>query len=375
MKIAVLSGAYKNAGDYLITKRTVELLEYCLNDVEVKIFLRKDMNRRYNEINDCDFIVFSGGPIFMPSLISYLPIIKAKRWFPKVLNKIYLNHKKWYSKKMIVLGGGWYGSYTDENYVNNYNFDTITLEFWKHVSNTGYGLSCRDWYTENVLRNSGFEKIYMTGCPAWYFLPKVNEVNFNKDIRGGVKKIIISDPANIENDCLAISLIKYLREKYDDSELNILFHRGVSEQRLLVKYAEENKIDYIDISGNCNGLSLYDDVDLHAGFRVHAHLYTLSVRNRSILIEEDGRGTGANEALGLPSIKAYSNFVHKCSHQKIDSAYLINSDVISEFSKYLIEQEISDFDRIKNAFKIQKETFNEMEKYIKLFDEIDSKTS
>ena len=45
--------------------------------------------------------------------------------------------------------------------------------------------------------------------------------------------------------------------------------------------------------------------DLHIGFRVHAHIYNLSKRNRSILLEEDGRGAGVNQSLGLSNIRVY----------------------------------------------------------------------
>ena len=68
---------------------------------------------------------------------------------------------------------------------------------------------------------------------------------------------------------------------------------------------EKNRVEWIDISGGHEGFSVYDDCDLHIGFRVHAHIYNLSKRNRTILLEEDGRGAGVNEALGLSSIHAY----------------------------------------------------------------------
>jgi len=64
-------------------------------------------------------------------------------------------------------------------------------------------------------------------------------------------------------------------------------------------------INYCDISYSHEGMEIYDTCDLHIGFRVHAHIYNLSHRHRSLLIEEDNRGAGVNDALGLPRIRAY----------------------------------------------------------------------
>jgi len=44
--------------------------------------------------------------------------------------------------------------------------------------------------------------------------------------------------------------------------------------------------------------ALYDLTDLHVGYRVHAHIYSLSQQSASILINEDTRGVGQVTALG-----------------------------------------------------------------------------
>lgn len=57
-----------------------------------------------------------------------------------------------------------------------------------------------------------------------------------------------------------------------------------------------------DISGSKEGFKQYDECDLHIGFRVHAHIYNISMGNPSILINEDARGAGVNDALGIRNI-------------------------------------------------------------------------
>ena len=51
---------------------------------------------------------------------------------------------------------------------------------------------------------------------------------------------------------------------------------------------------------------VYDEAEIHVGYRLHAHLYFLSHRKPSFLLEEDGRGRGASEALGLRGVPAWS---------------------------------------------------------------------
>lgn len=57
-----------------------------------------------------------------------------------------------------------------------------------------------------------------------------------------------------------------------------------------------------DISGSADGFLIYDNCDLHVGFRVHAHIYNLSKRNKTLLLNEDFRGFAVNETLGFYQI-------------------------------------------------------------------------
>lgn len=64
--------------------------------------------------------------------------------------------------------------------------------------------------------------------------------------------------------------------------------------------AQRYHVHIRDVSGDVNKLDFYQDCDLHIGYRVHAHLYFISQRTPSILINEDGRGLGMGVSLGLP---------------------------------------------------------------------------
>ena len=66
MKIALLSGAVKNAGDFLITKRSIELLLDVLPNVHITTYIRNSVLSagQVEEINGMDSIIIAGGPYY-----------------------------------------------------------------------------------------------------------------------------------------------------------------------------------------------------------------------------------------------------------------------------------------------------------------------
>ena len=296
MKFSILSGAYVNAGDFLIVDRTIKLLKNIYPECTIKIYeRRKKLDNYIAEINKTDALVFAGGPAYMPSVYpDEIPLIDD-------LDKI--------TTKIITIGLGWYGKNTTDEFMNTaYVFTTETKKLFDRISKDSNNLSCRDWYSVKALQINAFENALMTGCPAWYNLDYVNKLTLRENINIPFKKICISDPANSKNINQSLALVKYLKEKYKDVKLYFVFHRidkNDNKYNGLQKQLKEMDINIVDITGSSEGFKIYDDCDLHIGYRVHAHIYNLSNRNLSILIEEDGRGAGVNEALGLQGIKAY----------------------------------------------------------------------
>lgn len=60
-----------------------------------------------------------------------------------------------------------------------------------------------------------------------------------------------------------------------------------------------------DVSYDLERIAFYGKCDLHVGYRLHGHLEFLSQRLPSVLLEEDGRGRGATEALGAPGVRGW----------------------------------------------------------------------
>ncbi len=358
MKITLLSGAYKNAGDFLIEKRSIELLNFVYPDIHINKILRNQIKDNLDAINSSDMAIFGGGPIYQPNLENYLPI------------DILLNH---ITKPIMILGCGWYGFMDGSDLVYRYKFSPKTLEFFRKVDKNGLGLSCRDINSVKTLRKEGLKNVFMTGCPAWYDINRINDFKL-KPIEK-YNKIAISDPARPVNFDNAFKLVQFIKDKFNKTHIVFIFHRrqdNPNNEVLRNKFNEKLLalgIEVKDISMGTDGFSIYDDCDLHIGFRVHAHIYNLSQCNRTILIEEDGRGAGVNQALGLPQIKAYNDsFQYNNRYlRRIFKLFasLTNNHLVEDVENHINIMETTNWQYIENALSLQKSYFKNMVQFIK----------
>ncbi len=298
MKIALLSGADKNAGDFLIVQRAVELLASCIEGCVIEIYRRNEaLDPFLDEINKCDCIVLAGGP-------GYVEDIYPGR-FPLVddLNRLI--------PPIFALGMGGYGLTSE---VVPLAFTSQSKQLLAKIEDAGYGLGCRDALTLSILESSGVNGGILTGCPAWYDVAKATKASFEGIASiADVERIAISDPAVISNIPLAKKLVAYVEDKFENARISFIFHRGwtadafsdrftASRQAELRRWLERRGVEAFDIAYSSTGFSVYDECDLHIGFRVHAHIYCLSQRYPTFLVEEDARGYGVDDTLGLPHI-------------------------------------------------------------------------
>lgn len=351
MKIAQLTGAYVNAGDFLIQERSSALLKSVLPDAEIQMFSRKNIERDFEDIEKCDVICFAGGPLIKRDVNSNILLTKTME----------------FTKPIMLLGCGWKGEKGDKSFNYSYSFTEETLEFYRKVTLSGFGIGCRDIYTYRALISSGLTNVCMTGCPAWYDLHHIDSISLVHS--GDIKHICVSDPVLPYNQQHALDVLSFLQKRYPKAKISFIFHRDVDEafkQKIEMLYPQ---ISVVIISGSADGFSLYNQCDLHVGFRVHAHIYNLSIRNRSILIEEDGRGAGVNEALGCIRITAYDDCLKQSPRDwpyfwRRKKPDLLNKHVLSELSACLDMNEQTNWQYMNNAFALQNKYYLKMIEFI-----------
>lgn len=282
-----MSGAVINAGDFLIEKRALALIQHFIPEARVTVLNRvtTDYSNRIDELNAFDAIIFAGGPLFQPGLYRKgIPFVS-----PESLKDVHA--------PVFFVGGGLHSNFYRCAFTP---YDKLFFDKGVHGKDS---IGCRDIFTLNFLRHEGYPAV-LTGCPAWYDLDFVEQTSFRSEHPDVIKKICVSEPANELNIPLLIELLEHLRKRYPVAEITLVNHRELKREITSKKQylIERLGIYFLNISGSVDGFSIYDDCDLHVGFRVHAHIYNLSRRNLTLLFNEDIRGTGVNTTLGLDNL-------------------------------------------------------------------------
>ncbi len=348
MKILILSNPITNAGDHLFTKKLIEIItKLCSHAAEIT-FKNGLKVITLEEANKYDQIIIGGGPLYDNRMMNSNNLA-----IMKIIKDI--------TAKINIIGAGWYGRSYNPRELYEYRFDDEIIENLQYIEAKGGILGTRDTATTTVLKNNGLTNVVLTGCPVWYDFDKINILKSKISTLKDAKKIIISDPGITKDPALhesmaeqTIQVINYVKERFSNAELIFTFNNGIYTKYstpcnvTIMEHCNKIGMTYIDISGNFDGFSNYDNADLHIGYRMHSHIYALSKRIPSILIEEDARGFGFNNSVGLNNITAYdvNNFENR------------NPYVIKQLDNSLNEYEANNFYNVEKSFEIMKYTWD-----------------
>lgn len=351
-KIALLHGAKYNAGDFLIRNRARQLLEHFYPDYEINEYYRnKQITKDFiGEIDRNDIAILAGGPAYYND-------------FRKVLEPF-----NQLGTPLFAMGLGWFGFDETSNALYNDVFDDSFIKILSRIERDSGILGCRDFNSIHVLRNNGLRRMLMTGCPAWYNISKVNQLGYEGPSLRECKKICISDCSEMGNLQLLVDIMALARNFFGEKrEINLVMHNrwDASYDQVMESICAEYNINRVDISGNPDGFAVYDTCDIHIGFRVHAHIYMLSERKLSVLVEEDARGGGVNSALGLPHIRAFWSVL---GNEQL--LHIENSFVVREIQDFLFDLHENSYWQMEQAYRMMNQYFRNMEVHMKQIEKV-----
>ena len=358
----ILTGSKNNAGDFLIKYRAKALFKIIRPDRDIV-----DLNGwesfddyKLQTINESRALILMGGPSLVKNMVPN--VYNLEEYIDAIKVPVILMGVGWKSKR-----GNWEDTY-------NYDLNRPTLKLLNKVKGSEFLSSVRDYHTLNVLRFKGIENVLMTGCPAYY-----DYKYLNKDFaENKIEKVSFSLGVSfIESP----SMFRLMKEnvleckKHFKGNFEVVFHHSLNRKDFKDKHKkiskhvlkhnqfadwlDENNIKYIDISGSAKNLiNYYSNVDLHIGYRVHAHIFMNSISKKSILICEDGRAKGVKGSINGIVLKGFLNFKNKF-HNKVLNKLIPNYDKFKSnlsLSKELVseieyEKRIN-FSRMKNSRKI-----------------------
>ncbi|SHF00362.1 Polysaccharide pyruvyl transferase [Marinitoga hydrogenitolerans DSM 16785] len=359
MKYLILHRAIKNFGDFLIFERGKRLIEVLIPEATIftgNAYTPLEKQFSNNEINNFDLIIIPGGPGIRGKI--YPNVYPLKTTIPIIFLGVGSNISYW-----KVLNNNITVNFSEESY-----------RFLKNIEKFA-PLGVRDYITKKILSDVNIAS-QMNGCPAWYDFDY-----FGKEFEriDKINKIILSSPSKKENLNQFIDMIKILRKIFFDVEIFISFNHGFFEEnknsthyyiyKSIFDISKKMNLSLIDMSGSIKNSSIYDECDLHIGYRVHTHIYFISHRKPSYLIAEDSRAIGVCKAIPTPYFKSWENtkfnqILLKTIYKKFKipiSFKNISENVIFE----LFNDIESNFSRFKGIGKIIDSYFeNNMKKYI-----------
>jgi|Deesub1362A_J573_1020465.scaffolds.fasta_scaffold08329_2 hypothetical protein len=300
MQIVLLQRAFKNVGDFLIAKSAERILSYTFPEFNfIKLHSAEPLDDNLKEINNSTAVVICGGPGYQ------------RNFYPEIypLTK----NLKAIKPPIIPFGLGWYGFPGDEKSMQDFRFTDESLKAINFIHQRISSSSCRDFLTKSVLRRNGIENVMVTGCPSWFDLDYIGK---EFQVPKSFKKVVFTTPQKKIYFEQARNLIKSIKKMFPRAELYCVFHRGIEadkftteEEAERLRFLKENAESFgykvVDAAYDLSKIDFYRECDLHIGYRVHAHIRFLSLRKPSILVEEDSRGRGVNEALGLKGVRAW----------------------------------------------------------------------
>jgi hypothetical protein len=198
--------------------------------------------------------------------------------------------------------------------VRSYAFSERSRQALRWMADRTPALGCRDALTQEVLRRHGIENTVLAGCPVWYDLSSLGK---HLEVPTAVPRVVFTPAQQHALRAQSVEVARRIAEIFPGAEKICSFHRGLDpagawmpradaeNNRVLAAEADALGFTVADVSGATSKIGFYDECTLHVGYRVHAHLYFLSKRKPSLLLEEDGRGAGASQALGLRGVPAY----------------------------------------------------------------------
>ena len=284
-----LTGAFKNAGDYLIGHRARALLAQHVNAEVVDVNRRSITDQHYELFNSARAVLLTGGPAYQEKI------------FPSVyeldLSRIYV--------PVLAYGLGWKGKLGQQP--EDFRFSSDAQNFVEQIqADKSRFSSARDHLTVQMLSANGVQNVSMTGCPAWY---DESKLSFDFEFDANPRNVVLSMPAVPQPQVSA--LMKKLAKTFPKANRYLSYQAGYASthSKRGAEYTRWNKsmilrgllhgFKPIEFGGNFQKFDQFmSGIDFHIGYRVHSHIFSVSQRKASILIAEDSRGLGQVAAMG-----------------------------------------------------------------------------
>jgi len=346
-----------NVGDQLIVESAKNLIKQIKGDVDFLEFFREDdLTEHLEQINETKAII-------MPHFGLRDPDMHPQTYrLTKNLKQIKI--------PLIPIGIGWKGFPGDYETLRTIRYSENTVKFLKYISEQVNVLPCREYYTCQVFSNYGIKNTTMSGDCAWYDIK-----NIGKQMKrpAEIENLVFTTPAMSLYFDQAKKIISMLSELFPKTTKYCSLHAGfdvIPTDKELANYAEKQGFQIKDVSNDIKKIEFYQNCDLHVGYRCHGHIAFLRNRIPSVLLHEDGRGTGFSYSFGVGGFDAFqrksnkllSKFGNISGHNFASKLVIADPSVDMRIQQFLEEEMKTCFSRYLGIPKFIDETFEKIMK-------------
>lgn len=186
-----------------------------------------------------------------------------------------------------------------------HEYNSRTLSFFHEIVNDFGPIYCRDRVISDMLLSKGVDSCYM-GDLALYDDDYIGK-NIQKDLV--IENIAISVGHHEKYKYQTMQMLDFIRRFYPNKQIFLTLHGKINNySQHIINYARNIGIEIKELFGDVDNLDFYDEVDLHIGYRLHAHIACLRKRKPSVLLVEDARSYGFSKTIdtALGCIQAYN---------------------------------------------------------------------
>ncbi len=295
----------QNVGDLLIEQRTRDLVEREKGPCEFTVFFREEsLDSHIDQINRSRAVLLPGFPV------------RDRPMYPGVYRLV--EELSRIRVPLIPIGANWNVYPGDTLSRSETCYSPETVNFLRYIAGGVEHISCREYFTSDILRRHGIDNTLMTGDPAWFLIPSLGQPMRRPSC---IERLVFSPPLSCYYQGQAGRIMSMLTRLFPRAERYCAFHLFdadtapkddsrrensaamtdlvTQKNRAIRKQAAAQGFRILEMAGAVANLDFYEQCDLHVGYECHAHLNFFSRRIPSVLIAEDARGVGFNDTLGV----------------------------------------------------------------------------
>jgi len=225
-------------------------------------------------------------------------------------------------------------------------FDEKSVAFLKYIHSKIPYSSVRDNETGRQLKNIGINNFRVTGPPSLFIMK--NEVRIKCD---RLTNVLVTTKYREGMEKENTRFLEMVKERFLNCNLYYSIHdmRNITEKKHPIWTAEKMGYRLFNPNGVKWLYDFYSTMDIHVGFRLHAHTVFLSMGKPSFLISCDRRGSSFSETMNTAK-----------TDMTLDNFHRLPEIVKNEF-----DNDFEGFRKFEQEYKVKnKELYEFLETYV-----------